>query len=116
MTKDTYPLPGRSAAFMRAALTNSNSSEFGANRAESEERIFRQAHHYSVVRFRAGGGSEITTTHSFPHALQIALLTDEEHRYLIYAVTERGEAFCMAPSDYPKFALLYTQLRKGASA
>lgn len=85
--------------------------EFGATREQYEERVFRAASYYNVVRFRAYGESEIATTTSFRKALTIAH-TNDEHRYLIYVVAENGEAFCMAPKDHAKFAEIFLQITK----
>lgn len=110
MARETYPTPGQTPGRPRLVFNNEN-PEFGATRDQLEERIFRQAHHYNVVRFRPGGGSDITTVDSFPLALWIAHLKDGP-RYLLYVVTERGEAFCMSHKDYAKYAELYLQMRK----
>ena len=105
MSKEPYPLPGQTPGRLRLIVDNPN-PEFGATREEYEERVFHDASHFNIVRFKAHGGSEIATTPSFRKALVIALANDE-HRYLIYVVGKNGEAFCMSPKDYPKFARLY---------
>lgn len=105
MAKETYPLPGQRPKL----VYNNTSPEYGATREQWEERLFRQAHHYNVVRITAGNGSEIMTTDNFAVALAAAY---DKDRTLIYVVTEREEAFCMSPKDYPKFAALYLDLRQ----
>lgn len=107
MSKETYPLPGQTPGRPRLVYQN----EFGVTREAYEERVFRQAHHYNIVRFRPGGGSDITTVKEFPLALWIAHLKDD-HRYLLYVVTEHGDAFCMSHKDYAKFALIHTEMRE----
>lgn len=107
MPKETYPQPGVTPGRPRLAYANPN-PEYGATREQWEERVFRQASHYNVVRFKALGGSDIATVKSFPLALYLAHKEGGE-RKLIYVVTEQGEAFCMSPKDYDKFAQLYLE-------
>lgn len=110
MTRETYPAPGRAPGRLRLAVSNPE-LEYGAKREHYEERVFRNAHHYSIARFRPGAGSDITVVESFPLALWIAHLGDG-NRYLLYVVTEDGENFCMSHKDYAKFAEIYTQMRE----
>lgn len=110
MPRETYPQPGQTPGRPRLVYTNL-SPEFGATREQYEERIFRQASHYNIVRLRAGGGSEIATTTDFREALTV-VLTEDDHRYLLYVVTENGEAFCMSHKDYAKFAEIYVKARE----
>lgn len=106
MTKETYPLPG---APLRLVFNNTN-PEYGATRQQWEERVFRNAHHYNVVRIATHQGSEITTVDTFAKALHLVHEADG-HRKLIYVVTEQAEAFCMSPKDYPRFAELELEKR-----
>ena len=110
MSKESYPLPGQTPGRLRLVVNNPT-PEFGTNREQYEERVFRQAHHYNIVRFRPGGGSEIHTTEDFRTALHTALQKND-HRYLLYVVTERGEAFCMSHKDYGKYAQIFLQMRE----
>lgn len=101
MTKETYPAHGRKTRPNQLPL-----SEYEGGWEGYEERIFNNASHFNIVRYKALGGSEVATTPSFRKALQIAL-ADDEHRYLIYVVGKDGAAFCMSHKDYNKFAGIY---------
>lgn len=107
MAKETYPLPRQAP---RLVYNNTN-PEYGATREQYEERVFRQAHHFNVVRFTPTHGDFIATVKTFPEAIYLALGDESEGNKLIYVVTERGDAFCMSPKDYGKYALLHLALR-----
>lgn len=105
MTKETYPLPGQP---LKLVVNNAN-PEYGENRAQWEERVFRIADHFNVVRFTGGGGSDICTVKTFSEALQLA---HNKPRHLIYVVADEGHmAFPMSPKDHAKFAEITLQMR-----
>lgn len=103
MPQETYPLPG---APLKLVYNNEN-PEYGAPRAQWEERVFRQATHFNVVRIVAGNGSDIATVDTYAKALHLAY---GKLRTLIYVVAPR-EAFCMSNKDYGKFAEIALSMR-----
>lgn len=110
MPRETYPVPGQHPGRPRLVYDNPN-PEFGVTRDQYEERLFRNAAYFNVVRFRAFSTPEVATTPSFRKALVIAHSNDA-YRYLIYVVTHNGEAFCMAPKDHAKYAEIFLQMQK----
>lgn len=106
MTRDTYPPPGFNPRLRLASVNET--PEFGATREQWEERIFRIADHFNVVRHNPGGGSDIATVKTFTEAL---FLAHNKERHLVYVVTLNGDAFCMPPKDYAKFADMTLKMR-----
>jgi hypothetical protein len=105
MTKDEYPLPKAAKKGLRILNTGGIPyGEFGNNVDEFEERIFRNASHFNVVRFGTHNGSESTTTDNFLKALE---LVKNEPRALIYAATTEGRAFCVPKKQYEKYRKLW---------
>lgn len=108
--KDTqYPLPKPDN---RKGLRILNTGgipygEFGNNIDEFEERIFRNATIFNVVRFGVPAGSEIATTDSFPKALALA---SEKPRSIIYAATTEGRAFCIPKKQYLKYSQIWLEV------
>ena len=74
-----------------------------------EERLFREWHHFNVVRFDYLEGGEVCTVKTFPEALYIA---HQESRALIYVVTETGAAFCMDRKDREKYGRIWMEIYK----
>jgi hypothetical protein len=104
--KETYPLPGKHLRVV--PKTEGRVPEFGANREEFEERIFRVADHFNVVRFGAFG-SEVATVKTFPEAVYLA---SQQPRSLIYAVSSfTAQAFCLGKKDWEKYARITLELR-----
>lgn len=108
MAKETYPLPGQGP---KLAYVNPH-PEYGATRQQWEERVFRQASHFNVIRLTSHQGSFIATVRTFAEALYLTLEDKEEGRKLLYTVAPNGEAFCMSPKDYGKFAELTLKMRE----
>lgn len=108
--KETYPAPkaGRTR-HLSVVANNAYKGEFGNSLAEFEERIFRGAICFNVVRFGTHNGSECQTTDSFPRALYLA---HQQTRTLIYVVSSDGRAFCMSHKDYGKFATLWLGMKR----
>lgn len=104
MPKETYPVTG---VPLKVVIDNAN-PEYGQNRAEWEEHVFRRADHFNVVRFNAGGGSEIATVKNFVEAL---FLAHGKERHLIYVAALNGDAFCMSPNEYERFAQITLEMR-----
>lgn len=100
--KETYPVPGK-----RPHLTLVPTGEYGNTLDEFEEKIFREADHFNVVRFGTHNGSEIKTVKSFAEAVYIA---SNDPRILIYAVALSGRAFCLARKDFGKFAEIWLEM------
>lgn len=113
MAKETYPLPGAGRKpkpplhLINTGGTSEN--DFWGTRQEWEERIFRNANHFTVVRFGVPNGSESTTVKTFAEAYYVA---HQEPRALIYAVTLSGRAFCVPASEYVKYAEIHLSLKK----
>jgi len=109
--KETYPAPkaGRTRHLSVVASNAARTAEYGDSLAAFEERIFRGAICFNVVRFGVPAGSECQTTDSFPRALWLA---HQQPRTLIYVVSSDGRAFCMSHKDYGKFALIWQETHK----
>lgn len=102
---DSYPHPKPRAKPKHLRLASTTPlSEFGNSREEFEERIFRSAFCFNVVRFGSHNGSEIATVTRFPQALALA---QGNKRVLIYCVNSAGNAFCIPWKEYPKYAELW---------
>lgn len=104
---DYYPPPAQRKRPKHLSLAASNPAplnEFGATIEEREERIFRSALYFSIIRFGVPNGSECATTNTFPKALALASGND---RTLIYCVNSEGTSFCVPKKDYPKYAELW---------
>jgi hypothetical protein len=110
--KTTYPQPkspSQRLTHLRLAASN-REPEFGATREAFEERVFRTASHFNIVKYGTFNGSEIATVKSFAVAVYLA---HENPRMLIYAVTDDGRAFCIPKKDYEKFAEIWLGMHKG---
>lgn len=104
MSKETYPVPG-------SALKPQNlqyRGEFGANQKEFEEQTFRNANHFTVVRFGTHNGSEAATFESFARAVYEA---HQNPRALVYAVTLAGRHFCIPHSEFEKYAQIHFEMQ-----
>ena len=109
--KNTYPQsksPSQRLSHLRLAASN-REPEYGATREEFEERVFRVASHFNIMRFGTHNGSEIKTVKSFAVAVYLA---HNNPRMLIYAVTDEGQAFCIPKKDYGKYAQLWLSMNK----
>ena len=109
---DTYPkpkLPSQRLSHLRLAASN-REPEFGATREVFEERVFRCATHFNVVRYGTHNGSEIKTVKTFSEAIYNAY---GNPRALIYAVTNDGRAFCIPKTQYGKYAEVWLSMAKG---
>lgn len=100
MTKTITVTPSEAARAQRPEVPLVEYSSY----EEWENRIFRTAQYFTVVRFGVPGGSECLTTQSFPVALAAA---DSEPRSLIYCVGIGGHAFCLVRKDWGRFAQLW---------
>ena len=110
--KTIYPQPkspSQRLSHLRLAASN-REPEFGATREVFEERAFRTATHFNVVRFGTHNGSEIATVKSFAVAVYLA---HDNPRMLIYAVSSEGQAFCIPKKDYGKYAQIWMGMHKG---
>jgi hypothetical protein len=105
--KEHYPLPKTNQPLTLAA--SNREPEFGATREEFEERLFRTADHFNIVRFGTHNGSEIKTVRNFAEAIYWA---HNNPRVLIYVVTLSGNAFCMSRKDYNRYAEIWLSMRK----
>jgi hypothetical protein len=101
MTNDKYPPPAFGRKMLRPLEYR---GEFGATQQDWEERIFRQASYFTVVRFGVLGGSQCATVKGFAEAYYLA---HQEPRALIYAVAGNGQAFCIPKTDYSKYAEIW---------
>ena len=106
--RDHYPPPHQSKRPHLA--TSQREPEFGTTVDEWEERIFRVASHFNVVRYGTHNGSEVATVATFPKALALA---GNNARALIYAVTYEGRAFCIPSKAYQHYAEIWLSLRRG---
>ena len=106
MNKETYPEPRTHLKLASSGGTSEH--DFSGTLEDWEERIFRNAHHFNVVRFGHVEGGECCTTPDFAEAIYIA---HSNPRSVLYAVTLAGRAFCMAKKDYEKFARIYLEGR-----
>jgi len=102
-----YPLPQQRP---KLKLVREDDPEFGGTLQEFEDRIFRDAQFFFVVRFGTHNGSECQTTSSFPVALYLA---HQKPRTLLYVISHSGRAFCMSHHDYARYAQLW--LEKGSA-
>jgi hypothetical protein len=110
--KNTYPQsksPSQRLSHLRLAASN-REPEFGASREEFEERVFRCASHFNVVRFGTHNGSEIKTVKTFSEAIYNAY---GNSRALIYAVSSEGQAFCIPQKQYEHYAEIWLGMNKG---
>ena len=108
-SNNTYPAP-KPRRVKQPKLTVINyerQPEFGNTLEEWEERIFRAAAFFGVVRYGVPAGSECVTVDSYPKALHLAYGQD---RYLVYAVTLAGRAFCIPRSEYQKYARIWLSM------
>ena len=105
-----HPKPRAKPKHLRLASTTPL-NEFGNSREEYEERIFRSAICFNVVRFGSHNGSEIATTDTFPKALALAATSQ---RSLIYAVNSAGDAFCIPKSSYLYYSEVWLGMRRAA--
>ncbi len=106
---NTYPTPKPRVRVRLKVAASNDAPEFGATREQYEERIFRAAMCFNVVRFGTHNGSEIATTNSYPKALALA---HGNPRALIYVVASDGSAFCMPSKDYLKYAEIHLGMSK----
>lgn len=90
----------------RLAVSNANPNP---TRAQWEERVFRQASYFAVASFTPTHGVFLAAVKTFPEAVYLA---GGDDRRLIFAVTGQGEAFCMPPSDYERFAQICLAMRR----
>ena len=107
--KTPYPQPkspSQRLSHLRLAVSN-REPEYGRTREEFEERVFRCASHFNVVRYGTFNGSEIATVKSFPVALAVA---HDNPRMLVYAVSSEGLAFCIPKKDYGKYAEIWLSM------
>lgn len=107
MIPNTYPTPKRKRQPKLTLVNYERQPEFGASVQEWEERIFRAAAYFSIVRYGVPAGSECATTDTYPRALHLAY---GNPRALIYAVTLAGRAFCIPRSEYSKYAALWLSM------
>lgn len=82
---------------------------FEGTLADWEQRVFRNASHFTVVRYGVATGSERTTVDTFPQALAVA---GYNSRVLVYAVTDSGRAFCVPRSEWFKYYEIWLQLKE----
>ena len=109
--KTTYPQPkslSQRLSHLRLAASN-REPEFGASREAFEERIFRCASHFNVVRFGTHNGSEIKTVKTFSEAVYNAY---GNPRALVYAITINGDAFCIPRKEWNHYAEVWMSMRK----
>ncbi len=110
--KERYPRSTPSTRLKHLRLATSNRKpEFGATREAFEERIFRCANHFNVVRFGVPSGSEIKTVKTFSEAIYNA---HGNPRALIYAVALSGDAFCISKTEYGKYAEVWLSMRRSS--
>lgn len=103
-TKDGYPISQRKKPPKTVLKEYPNSLE------EWEERVFRDALYFTVVRFGYVSGGEVCTLKTFPEAIYVA---HQNERSLLYAVDTKGNGFCMPRKEYEKYARIWLAL-KGA--
>lgn len=104
MSKETYPAPKPRLPLSIVASNPQPKGEYGNTLQEYEERIFKAAVCFNVVKFASHSGSQCATVNSFPKAL---VLAQETERSLIYCVAGDGRAFCIPKKEYGKYALLW---------
>jgi hypothetical protein len=106
MSRESYPVPGQPLKLVR---TNDSPAP---TREQWEERVFRQADHFNVVRFTPTEGKFLSSgLKTFAEALYMATRINAGDRVFIYAVNALGEAFSIAAKDYAKFAEITLKLR-----
>jgi|SRR6185312_5027575 len=110
--KETYPAPRG-----KPVLVSSNPDpDFSGDRRQYEDRVFRRADHFNIVRFTSHSGSQTCTVKTFAEAVYVA---HKEPRALIYAVDSRtGDAFCIVREDWSHYAEVWLSLhprKEGAS-
>jgi hypothetical protein len=104
---DTYPAPKSGRSSPKVVVRN-ETPEFGNTRDEFEERIFRTADHFNVIRYGVPAGSECATVATFPEAMALA---HNNPRVLVYVVsTTLGHAFCMGRKDYNRYAEIWLSM------
>lgn len=79
---------------------------FEGTLSDWEQRVFRNASHFTVVRYGVAAGSERATVDTFPQALALA---GYNSRVLVYAVTNSGRAFCVPRSEWFKYYDIWNQ-------
>lgn len=88
-------------------LVPAREPEFGNTQQEWEERIFRAANHFNVIRYGVPAGSECATVKTYPEAIHLAY---DNPRALIYAVTLAGHAFCIPRKEYEKYSAVWLEI------
>ena len=107
--KTPYPQPkspSQRLSHLRLAASN-REPEYGTTREAFEERVFRTASHFNIVKYGTFNGSEIATVKSFAVAVYLA---HANPRMLIYAVSSEGLAFCIPKKDYGKYAEIWLSM------
>ena len=81
---------------------------FEGTLADWEERVFRSASHFTVVRYGVATGSERVTVDTFQYALALA---GNNPRALVYAVTGSGRTFCVPRKEWLKYYEIWLEMR-----
>ena len=108
---DTYPQPARKGKKQPkpSHLTLAHSfteNDFDCDLDTWEERVFRGAAYFNVVRFGSHNGSEIKTVETLPQALAEA---GDNKRALIYGVCLSGRALCIPRKAYAHYAQVWLE-------